>query len=320
MTSKLPVSTDPLSGPEAFAFWREVICDTFINLDCVSEKSPGFSGSLYSQPFGDFTLSAMESDPIQLSRTKSRISQAREEHCLIVVQGRGRTVAEQDGRQAILDTGDFAIFDSARPYFAELQRGFQHIVLKAPREAIRRNFGPIEAVTGTRISGNRGLGKITSSFLKGMHSELATLDKVAAQRLAQTSLDLVAAALTDVMPSNACSESSSRTALLMRAKAFISENIHCYDLSAEQVAVAVGVSARYLRELFATSGTSPGRFIWDYRIERCKRALCDPSQSHRSISEIAFAWGFNNMSHFSRYFRDHFGMSPREYRETARQR
>ena len=40
---------------------------------------------------------------------------------IVVVQGSGRTLAEQDGRQAILETGDLALFDSVRPYFAQLQ-------------------------------------------------------------------------------------------------------------------------------------------------------------------------------------------------------
>jgi AraC-like DNA-binding protein len=311
------ISTATLPGREAFAFWQDVICSTFINLDCASERSGSFRGGLYSQPFGDLVLSSMESDAIDLSRTAARIAAARDEYCLIVVQGRGRTLAEQDGRQTVLEGGDIALFDSVRPYFAELQTGFHHHVLKVPRDAVRRRFGPIEAVTATRISGSRGLGKIASNFVKGLQGELETLDDFAAQRLAETSLDLVAAALAAAMPSAAPTASSTRVAHLMRAKAFIAGNIHRYDLAPQHVAAAIGVSERYLRDLFATDGISLGRHIWAYRLERCRSALSDPSQAHRAISEIAFAWGFNNMSHFSRLFRERAGVSPREYREAA---
>jgi AraC-like DNA-binding protein len=38
-------------------------------------------------------------------------------------------------------------------------------------------------------------------------------------------------------------------------------------------------------------------------------------KSHLSISDIAFQWGFNNVSHFSRTFRAQFGIAPREWRE-----
>ena len=129
------ISTDGLPGRDAFAFWQDVICDTFIHLDCASQRSASFQGRLHRQPFGDLVLSSMESDPIDLRRTKARISASREEYCLIVVQGRGRTLAEQDGRHVILQTGDIALFDAMRPYFAALETGFHHFVLKMPREA-----------------------------------------------------------------------------------------------------------------------------------------------------------------------------------------
>jgi AraC-like DNA-binding protein len=314
------ISTEALSGREAFAFWQDVICDTFINLDCASEQSGNFRGGLHSQPFGDLVLSSMESDAIDLSRTAARIAAARDEYCLIVVQGRGRTLAEQDGRQAVLETGDIALFDSVRPYFAALQAGFHHYVLKVPRDAVRRRFGPIEAITATRIPGSRGLGKIASTFVKGLQGELETLDDFAAQRLAETSMDLVAAALAAAMPSRAPTASSTRVAHLVRAKAFIAGNIHRYDLAPEHVAAAIGVSERYLRDLFSSDGVSLGRYIWAHRLERCRVTLSDPSQAHRAISEIAFAWGFNDMSHFSRFFRERAGLSPREYRDVARRR
>ena len=88
-------------------------------------------------------------------------------------------------------------------------------------------------------------------------------------------------------------------------------------MTAGHVAVAIGVSERYLRDLFAREGMSLGRYIWTSRLERCRAALSDPSQAHRAISEIAFAWGFNDMSHFSHYFRERVGVSPREYREAV---
>ena len=311
------ISTDVLSDREAFAFWQDVICETFIHLDCASANSRKFRGSLHNQPFGDLLLSSMASDPIDLSRTAARISAARDEYCLIVVQGSGRTLAEQDGRQAILETGDLALFDSVRPYFAQLQTGFHHYVLKVPREAVRRRFGPIEALTATKISGTRGIGKIASNFVRGLHGELETLDEFASQRLAETSVDLIAAALASAMPTAVPVASTTRIAHLMRAKSFIAGNIHRYDLTSGHVAVAIGVSERYLRDLFAGEGMSLGRYIWTFRLERCRIALSDPSQAHRAISEIAFGWGFNDMSHFSHYFRERVGVSPREYRESV---
>jgi len=51
------------------------------------------------------------------------------------------------------------------------------------------------------------------------------------------------------------------------------------------------------------------------RLERCRRDLLDPAHAARHISDIAFAWGFNDLAHFSRIFKQRFGASPREWRE-----
>ena len=54
------------------------------------------------------------------------------------------------------------------------------------------------------------------------------------------------------------------------------------------------------------------------RLARCRRALEDPSQAHRTVSEIAYGWGFSDMTHFGRKFKAAYGLLPRDYRGSAR--
>ncbi len=42
--------------------------------------------------------------------------------------------------------------------------------------------------------------------------------------------------------------------------------------------------------------------------------MSDPQWRGHSIAEIAFGWGFNSAPHFTRSFRDRYGLSPRHYR------
>ena len=42
--------------------------------------------------------------------------------------------------------------------------------------------------------------------------------------------------------------------------------------------------------------------------------IADPAWRGHSMTEIAFGWGFNSAPHFTRTFRDRFGIPPREYR------
>jgi hypothetical protein len=56
------------------------------------------------------------------------------------------------------------------------------------------------------------------------------------------------------------------------------------------------------------------RLIQAKRLERCRRALEDPLQAHRTWTEIAGGWGFSNMTHFSRRFKSAYGVLPSKFR------
>jgi AraC-like DNA-binding protein len=83
------------------------------------------------------------------------------------------------------------------------------------------------------------------------------------------------------------------------------------------VAAADGISTRSLQKLFSTAGLSFSTYLRDRRLERCRLDLSSPICASLSISEICFRWGFNGSAHFSRAFKDRYGVSPREYRRSA---
>ncbi len=77
----------------------------------------------------------------------------------------------------------------------------------------------------------------------------------------------------------------------------------------EEIAAMVGLSRRQLERLFRRYlNTSPARYYLKIRLERSKNLL---SQTTMPITEIAFASGFSSASHFSKCYRDLFGVTPR---------
>jgi AraC-like DNA-binding protein len=50
----------------------------------------------------------------------------------------------------------------------------------------------------------------------------------------------------------------------------------------------------------------------------CARALIAAPVRGRLVTEIAFDYGFNSLTHFGRVFRHQFGLTPSEYRRGAR--
>lgn len=74
---------------------------------------------------------------------------------------------------------------------------------------------------------------------------------------------------------------------------------------------------RYLRKLFIDEGETLSNFIWQSRRECIRKDLSDGRALGRSITDLAFDWGFNSTIHFSRSFRERFGISPRGNRTMA---
>ncbi|HVZ54577.1 MAG TPA: helix-turn-helix domain-containing protein, partial [Pseudolabrys sp.] len=86
------------------------------------------------------------------------------------------------------------------------------------------------------------------------------------------------------------------------------------DLSIDRIARAMGCSKRYLHQVFAAENVTIERHIWRLRIERCCEALTEQGKPEKSISAIAFEWGFNSSAHFSRLFKAQVGVAPTAFR------
>ena len=89
------------------------------------------------------------------------------------------------------------------------------------------------------------------------------------------------------------------------------------ELTPAKVAAKAGVSVRTLHRVFQASGETFWSWIRDRRLERCYAELTAPTLSKRSITEVAFRWGFNELTTFDRNFRKRYGASPRNVRSLA---
>jgi AraC family transcriptional regulator, positive regulator of tynA and feaB len=83
------------------------------------------------------------------------------------------------------------------------------------------------------------------------------------------------------------------------------------------VATRFGMSLRTLHLRFKQTGLTFGRWLLASRLDACGAELRDPQRPARSISEVAYCWGFNDLSHFNKGFRARFGMTPGQWRHSA---
>jgi AraC-like DNA-binding protein len=103
-------------------------------------------------------------------------------------------------------------------------------------------------------------------------------------------------------------------ARLEAAKRYIEQHLAEPDLKPGTAAVALGISLRQLHLLFEPTGISFAQYVTQRRLLQCRAVLSGPMGVARSVTDIAFGWGFSNLTTFYRAFRREFGMAPGELR------
>jgi AraC-like DNA-binding protein len=297
------------------AVWQDIVCDTFVGLDCRSDMHDAFWGSVSQSVIGPATCTRVDSCAQRVLRTPSRIARASEDFVLVTLGTSGVNGVFQDGREAVVSAGQFVIYDTTRPYELRFNDSFSQTIFQLPRKLLQQRIGSFDTLTATTFSGDRPLERLAYDFLLGMSKTIDHVDPATATRLLDQGLDLVAMAFADRMHEHSPDQSFHRSALLYRLKNYILTHLSDPELSMPRAAAAIGISPRYASDLMAAEQTSFRRYVQAQRLERCRRDLSDPAHAARHISDIAFAWGFNDLAHFSRIFKQRFGASPREWRE-----
>jgi len=308
-------TTDGSPGYRRLALWQDIVCDVFVELDCKSDLGSAFHGSVTQASLGKAICSDVCSDRQRVYRTPSRIARSDQDFVLIALGNRGIGGVIQDGRETEIHPGEFALYDTTRPYELQFNDAFTQTIFKVPREMLQRRIGGTEPLTATTFGADSALQKLAYDFISRLCQNADQIGREHAAALSEQAVDLVAMVLSERLGTTSLPSSTHRSALLYRLKAYVRAHLSDPELSLSETAAAQGISPRYINDLFADEQTSFQRYVLSERLAQCKRDLASPMLAHRHVGEIAFAWGFNDLSHFGRVFREHYGMSPRDFRQ-----
>lgn len=315
MTVRLDTASAPAS--RRLSLWRDIVCDVFVELDCRSETE-NFHGSVTQTKMGALALTRVQAAAQRVFRTPSRVARAKAEYLLFAFGATGVGGVIQDGRETLIRSGEFAFYDTTRPYQLSFDADFSQTILQIPRALAQQRLGALDNLTATTFARDQPLRRLAADFVGGLSQAVELVGEAVCDRLASQALDLIAMAIDEPASGTAGRVTTHRAGLLYRLKREIESRLRDPDLSLSDVAAALRISPRYVNLLLEAEHNSFGRHLLVRRLEQCRRDLGDPAQGHRQIAEIAYGWGFNELSHFSRAFRAKFGAAPREFRAAAR--
>lgn len=308
------VRTADLPAAERFDYWRQMVSEAFVPLDASRTGSGAFRGELRGASLGGLRLYQVDADSHQVRRTSRLIAADRGDFFKLGLQRRGGSVLVQDGREAALRPGDFAVYDTTRPYTFTFDDPCELLVLIFPRDLLGLAATDVGRVTATRFAGTTGLGGLISSFLRRAAEVLDEVDVRDNHRLGTNVLDLLTTALAGHLDVRPADPDAVHRALFTGAVTYIDQHLGDAWLSPDEVAAAQHISTRYLHKLFRAEGSTVSAWIRRRRLEACSHDLRDPILAGRPVSAIGARWGLPDAAHFSRLFRAAYGASPRQYR------
>jgi AraC family transcriptional regulator, positive regulator of tynA and feaB len=232
---------------------------------------------------------------------------------LILLEGMAQL--GQGDRAAQLAAGDLCLVRSGRPLQLKLKGAFRLVLVGVPEEEFADRFPLWRAALVMAIRADSGVPAVFREAAIALHRWQDSLGLAGCDGLADAVVDLMGSLVCFAVPSHReCIQQSLYQ--LDRIKKVAQLNLRNPELDVDFIAAAVGLSTRQVHRLFADEGMSLMRWVWGQRLEQCHRELVHDDSGRRSISDIAYTWGFNDQAHFSRAFRKQFGLAPRDLRRS----
>jgi AraC family transcriptional activator of tynA and feaB len=313
-------TTDAVPARERFGYWQRAICDGIIGAETESPLPGPFMATMAARRAADFGFASFASSGHTVIRS-ARMARGDSAPFLVSLQLQGESRYGGEGRYGSPDVisvkkSEIALVNTGRPFRLVFPADVSRVIAIVPRPLLRAHVPWCDDIGTMKVDATLPAAEPLRAHLAAAGRTLATLDGRTAAAFLENVVNLLTLMLVPAArpgEDNAALRRARREALC----AYGLRNLTNPELDPQRAATALGISVRLVHRLFEDSGTTFGRWLLDRRLDACKRSLDDPAQARRAISDIAFAWGFNELSHFSRAFKARFGESPRRYRARA---
>jgi AraC-like DNA-binding protein len=311
-------ATDEVHPRDRFDYWHSVACKEVVEHDGLPLCRLNFEAQIEVGSVGALNLVAFQTSPLNVEHTWTHISRRGSSDLFFCLLARGRLSVEQDGRKVALGPGQMTLVDPSLPYSAAFSSDPKTLVFKVPRHELQARVGKTRNMVARLIEAGSLEDSLTSSFAGSLPGLTGKIRSLSEQLVAGFMLDLIAVSLTNTIEGASPRISSTKSMVILEILAAVRAKLADPDLDVQTVADAVGLSVRYANNILASQDTSIGRLILTERLERCRRSFEDQAQCYRTVSEVAFGWGFSDLTHFGRSFKKAYGMSPSEYQACHR--
>ena len=285
--------------------------------DVTHEDVSAVHGRIDLWDFGAASLMRQHGSGIRMNRTATQLRTSAPERISLSLLTRGRwAYSQRDYSQTVTSGQAQLVLTDLTSAFDYDRRGVggSHSLLV---DVDQLNL-PVDVI-------RTAAGRLPSSPLYDLvRDHVAGLSKVAdvltsAERamVGRGTTELVRALIASAAQGEADAREAMTTSLMTRVTMYLHRHLTEPDLSPARIAREHNISVRWLYDNW-TDELSVVQWIIRERLELARRELAGPKT--QSIATVGRQCGFTDPAHFSRRFREAYGMPPREWRRLSQGR
>jgi len=313
MSAVIRFSTDDVAPRRRLEVWLETLFQSEFNVEVDPISSVPFRAQAKVRTLPGLRVLSGTSSPAMYQRNTKRVLW---DDVVLTFGRKARVSARPNGREALIETGDAFLLPCGDCASIQVPYEAQFMSVRLPRAALASNVANLDDAYCRRIPHDTPALVLLKRYLALLDDEEAALADSSLQHSAVTHVyDLLAKTLGATRDAGAIADGRGvRAARTKVIKDDIARHLTEARLSVHTVAARHKVSARYVQRLFDECGSTFTEYVMEQRLERAHRLLSDPQLCERTLTAIAFAVGFNDLSHFQRSFRRRYGRPPSDLR------
>ena len=302
--------------------WSQVVASMLMAAQMRPVQRSSFEGVIQHVHVGNFILVDMTSTAHVVERREQDSAAVPRNDLVFFLQMQGSVAFSQDKRNAVVNPGDFGMYDASRRFVAEVTSDFRALNLRIRPQRLGLSDRQISSLTASTISGTEGLSPLVSALLRSAGESLAP-SAVTQPRATLAAAARIESLVGDVLRGHLEARGEAGT-LQRRAGVDVDVVIELMrdrldepGLTADSIARQAHISRRQLHRLFQQRGETFSAVLRTMRLELATANLQRTEYEHVPISVIGARSGYATASHFSQAFRRHMGITPTEMRHSA---
>ena len=307
------MTTDSVLPRERTEFWADLVSRHVTPMCIQPAGGEPVRGEVQALTIGDLCVAQVSGRGVHASHSRPQIARARSHLYAVCVHIDGEARIRRRGELISLQRGDIFVTDSRHEFSLDLERPWRHLLITLPTQWIDSRVARPELLSGTVLRGHP-LARLWASHLASGFALSGDFSPAAATLFSRHSIDLLGQLLEEAHCDHPTPSEAMRAAIFQKACHLIALKYGDASLTPAAIAQGLKVSTRTLARIFAANDETVMRRIFDERVRQASRLLTAPQAAHRSVTEIAFACGFSDASHFGRAFAARMHMTPSQLR------